>query len=110
MAVRQTRLEYTNKVGRGPKVSASEFMAKVKRLMKRRMVADGVIEPTSTRPKFDWQWSNDAGTIGGTVQANTRGEARALIKKELGRPITPGYIQIEKVIPNADSTGGARAA
>ena len=108
MAIRQTRLEYTNKIGRGPKVSVSEFMAKVKRLMKRRMAADGVLDKSDDRPRFDWQWSNDAGTVGGTVQANTRGEARAQIKKVLGGPIPPGYITIEKV--NADSTGSARAA
>ena len=108
MSIRQTRLEFNLSQTRlrGPKLTADEFMARVKRLMGRRMLADGVVEAKSS--EVDWNWCNAAGTIGGTVRANTKSEARALIKKQLAGPIPPGYLTIERA--DANSTGSVSAA
>jgi hypothetical protein len=112
MSIRQTRREFTQQMvrARAPKVSTFEFMARVKRLIKRRMVADGVIEPkTETKPSWEFYFRKDDGEYAqGKVGANTRGEARAAIKQLTGCKRLPADIIIEKV--NADSTGSARAA
>jgi hypothetical protein len=54
----------------------------LKRQMKRKMIADGVIvDPRNAPPKYQWEWQHD--DTNGVVDANTRGEARALIKKAM---------------------------
>jgi hypothetical protein len=109
MSIRQTRREYTGRVGGGPKLSVATFMAKVKRLMKRRMAAAGVLD--SPEPSATWEFyfrKDDGEYAQGRVGANTRGEARAAIKKLTGCKRLPTDIIIERA--NADSTGSARAA
>lgn len=64
-------------------------MAKVKRQIKRKAVADGVIVDPATRPpRFTWAWErhDSEKPVGGIVKANTRSEARSLIKSQLGIP------------------------
>jgi hypothetical protein len=110
MSIRQTRLEYTTERMariRAPKVSVAEFMARVKRLMARRMVADGVIESNEKQPA-DWYY--EANGQFGTIRAFTRGEARAAVKRELGVKQLPADLFLTKDVPHEDSTGSARAA
>ncbi|REJ65596.1 MAG: hypothetical protein DWQ31_16790 [Planctomycetota bacterium] len=81
------------------------------RQMKRQLVAAGKIEdPVNRPPKYEWRWQlgSDFGheAIHGIVQADTRSEARAFIKRELGIPKNrrlPMQITIEKVPPCEDS-------
>jgi len=58
-------------------------MARIKRQIKRKAVTDGVIvEPSKRPPRFEWLWA--LGDQCGSVRANTRSEARSLIKTVLG--------------------------
>ena len=62
-------------------------MAKVKRQIKRKAVADGVIvDPAKRPPRHTWAWECPDGLTGGIVKANTRSEARSLIKSRLSIP------------------------
>lgn len=86
---RMTRLQYNAmRPSSDRKQTLKEFMAMANREAKRRMIADGIIEdPSRKEPKFQFHWEatvTHVGSTGGIVKANTRGEARALIKKELG--------------------------
>jgi hypothetical protein len=101
---RSTQMQYVlSRPSTRPQMTRKEFLVKVQREMKRRMIADGVIEdPRTKRPKFDWHWSIGE-TTGGIVQANTRGEARAQIKHRLKLHRLPVGITIIKIAPNANS-------
>jgi hypothetical protein len=123
MSIRQTRLEYTGQRIRGPKLSVEAFMAKVKRLMARRMVSDGAVErktstvewyfkvkfrlPTNATYQDIIQKNNE---VCGFVKANTRSEARAEIKRVLGVKRLPAGIILFREVPNADSTRSTSAA
>lgn len=108
MSIRQTRREYTGRIGRGPRLTAIEFMARVKRLMARRMVSDGVVEQKPVTPRFTWYYEADARF--GHVSANTRGEARAAVKQQLGVKRLPANLFLTKDVPHEDSTTSAGAA
>lgn len=108
MSIRQTRFEHGLIVGRGARVTAVEFLAKVRRLMGRRMVADGVVEPMNVEPRFSWYYEADIGF--GHVQANTRSEARAAVKRKLGVKRLPADLFLTKDVPHEDSAGSTSAA
>lgn len=91
------------------KKTFQEALAMVKRQMKRQAIADGVIlDPRLNPPRFEWHWewpSHDGkyAVFGGKVFANTRSEARSLIKKELGlKKRLPTNIVLVKVDPDAN--------
>jgi hypothetical protein len=101
-----------------PKLTKRQILTKLQREVKRRMIADGVIEdPSQREPRFEWHWEYVDSVLGnlvhhggGVVKADTRSEARALIKEELGRTVPttfsnlkrlPHNISIVKVVPNA---------
>lgn len=88
--MRRTRREYLDSLPVHPrKVTFEEALAKVKRQIKRKAVADGLIVDPSTRPpRHTWAWEcrNGEGPVGGIVKADTRSEARSLIKSQLGIP------------------------
>lgn len=98
---RRTRLQQPVPI-RGVKLTTAEYMVKLRREVKRRLIADGLIsDPSKQPPKYEWHWK--LGERGGIVVANNGGEARGLIKKELGlKQRLPNHIQIVRVIPNAD--------
>lgn len=99
-------------------LSLKEAVAKVRRHMKRLAIADGhITDPAKLPPKWEWHWGiSERGAptaigVGGIVRANTKGEARALIKRELGckpKERLPHCIQIVRVKPNANPTRAIR--
>ena len=99
--MRQTRKQYHNRLAlRGKKIGFDEALARVKREIKRRAIADGVIEdPSQRKPRAEWNWCLE--DKDGTVFADTRSEARNLIKKALGVRKLPPDIIIVKVGPHA---------
>ena len=88
MNMRRTRREYLDSLPVHPrKVTFEEALAKVKRQIKRKAVADGVIvDPAKRPPRHTWAWECPDGLTGGIVKANTRSEARSLIKSRLSIP------------------------
>jgi hypothetical protein len=65
------------------KFTYEEVLGYLKRQMKRQMIADGlIVDPSKAPPKYLWNWYHE--DKNGEVTANTRGEARSLIKKALG--------------------------
>jgi hypothetical protein len=103
--MRRTRREYFDSLTFRPrKISFDEALAFVKRQIKRKAIADGVIyDPAQRPPRHKWAWQLSPGTIsatfnmkdgelhsvtenptGGIVDADTRSEARSLIKAKLG--------------------------
>ena len=84
--MRQTRRQYQDRLPlRSRKIGFEEALARVKREIKRRAVADGVIvDPIKRPPRHQWDWECLSRGNGGTVLADTRSEARSLIKSILG--------------------------
>ncbi len=67
------------------KVGFNEAMEMLKRQIKRKAVMDGLIaDPSKRPPRFDWDWQYESEK--GTVQADSRSDARGLIKQNLGIP------------------------
>ena len=95
--MRRTRLEYFDAIPRRPrKISYDEALAMVKRQIKRKAIADGVIEdPSQRKPRVEWNWCLE--DKDGTVFADTRSEARNLIKKALGVRKLPSDLIIVNV-------------
>lgn len=83
---RMTKMEHFQRFARRKpaekKITRLEAQAMLNTLVKRQAVAAGVIDPTKAR--FRWQWHCDGES--GYVEANTRSEARGLVKKALGVP------------------------
>lgn len=107
MSMRRTRIEYFESLPRRPrKIGFHEALATVKRQIKREAIADGVIlDPRLNPPRFEWHWELDGRN--GIVQANTRSEARGLIKKALGlKDRLPVHASIVKVDPDANCERG----
>ena len=107
--MRRTRIEYFESIPHRPrKVSYDEALAMVKRQIKRKAITDGVIlDPRNNPPRFEWHWELDGQS--GIVQANTRGEARGLIKQNVGltkKDRLPVHVTIVKVDPDADCPRG----
>jgi len=88
MNMRRTRRQYQDSLPVHPRiVTFEEALAKVKRQIKRKAVADGVIvDPSKRLPRHTWAWECPDGLAGGIVKANTQSEARSLIKSRLGIP------------------------
>jgi len=82
------------------KFTQTEIMGKIQREVKRRMVADGHIVDPAQRVKPEWHWAaklsaRDCYPRGGTVNADSRSEAKAAIKKQIGiKGRLPDYIVI----------------
>lgn len=105
--MRRTRVEYFESLPRRPrKIGYQEALAKVKREIKRKAIAGGVIlDPRLNPPRFEWHWELDGQT--GIVRANTRSEARGLVKKTLGlKERLPVHTAITKVDPDASCPKG----
>ncbi len=81
--MRQTRRQYRDRLPfRSRKIGFEEALARVKREIKRKAVADGVIvDPSKRPPRHEWWW--EFGRQNGVVQADTRSQARSLIKTKL---------------------------
>ena len=90
MNMRRTRREYQDSLPVHPhKFTFEEALAKVKRQIKRKAVADGlIVDPSKRLPRHTWAWEchDSEGPVGGIVKADTRSEARSLIKSKLGIP------------------------
>jgi hypothetical protein len=90
MNMRRTRRQYQDSLPVHPrKVTFEEALVKVKRQIKRKAVADGmIVDPSKRPPRHTWAWEchNGEGPVGGIVKADTRSEARSLIKAKLGIP------------------------
>lgn len=83
-----------------------EMAAGLFREVKRRLIASGQMsDPSLAPPKYDWHWCI-SGNRGGIVSANTKGEAKALIKEALGlrkKDTLPSVIKIVRVSPDANT-------
>ena len=88
--MRQTRREYHDSLPIRPrKFTFEDGLAMVQRQIKRKAVADGlIVDPAERPPRHQWAWQhhNNEGPVNGVVEANTRSEARSLIKTKLGIP------------------------
>jgi hypothetical protein len=79
---------------------------------RRKLIAEGKIEDPLTRPyryQFDWSY----GSISGVVFSDTTGEARALIKQNLGLPKKhrlPKEVKIIRSTNNGTTPGSTRTA
>lgn len=101
---RTTRLQRANaQPRRARKVLMPVFMDRLKRQMKRMMIADGrIANPATREPWFVWYWSlkmsaaRDHNTTGGTIYADTKSQAKAQIKRALGikKGRLPSYVNI----------------
>ena len=106
--MRQTRQQYQDRLPlRSRKIGFEEALARVEREIKRKAVADGVIvDPAQRPPRHQWQWECLSQGNGGTVRANTRSEARSLIKSKLGLrrkdrlPLDTTIIKVEEGKPS----------
>ena len=80
----------------------------VKRQIKRKAIADGVIlDPRNNPPRFEWHWELDGQS--GIVRGNTRSDARAIIKQTRGlkkKDRLPVHVTIVKVDPDANCERG----
>lgn len=109
MSMRRTRNQYLDSLPRRPrKVGFQEALEKVKRQIKREAIADGVIlDPKLNPPRYEWHWQSD--DRDGVVRANTRGEARGLIKQALGlrkKDRLPVTVAIVRIDPDAHCERG----
>ncbi len=67
------------------KTTKAERFKKFYREVKRKLIADGKIaDPSKREKKFQYHWTIGTRDEGGIVLADTTGEARGLIKKQLG--------------------------
>jgi len=108
--MRQTRRQYQERLPlRSRKIGFEAALAKVQREIKRKAVADCVIlDPSKRPPRFEWQW--EYGVQNGVVQADTRSQARSLIKTQLNlrkNQRLPFGISIVKGIP--DNSGSKQS-
>lgn len=82
------------------------------REIKKQLIAAGhLTDPATARPKYDYHWGIE-NRVGGVVQANTKGEARARIKTVLGlkkSDTLPAVIKIVRVIPSASASASVAA-
>lgn len=108
--MRQQRIEHIANHMRQPKPSKKARLAFLYREVKRRLIKDGKIDDPSKRPpKYQYHWTVGDRDQGGIVVANTMGEARGLIKKQIGikKGRLPQCIKIVRIIndssPSAES-------
>lgn len=84
-----------NKAKRRP-LNKQEMQRLVNRLVKRDALARGLIDPSKGKYRWQWHYNNASGE----VEANSRSEARSLIKRALGLPKRhrlPEGVQVFKV-------------
>jgi len=81
---RRTRSEFlASRPKRDRRVGFHEALAMVQRQIKRKAIADGVIvDPARRLPRNTWFWTLDGRS--GSVRADTRSQARSLVKDRLG--------------------------
>lgn len=109
--MRQQRAEHAAANFRTPKLSLADRRKRLFREIKRRLIADGRMENPALRPKkYQYHWTVGDRDQGGIVLADHAGEARGLIKKQIGitgskkgRRRLPACIKITR-IPNDAST------
>lgn len=86
------------KPGRPHKLTVSEVGEMLRREIKRRAVRGGHIEdPAQKLPKWEFHWKFR--DFGGMSRANTKAEAIALIKADMGVKKLPASIEIVRVEP-----------
>ncbi len=107
--MRQQRVEYVSAHTRNPVKSKKERLAFLFREVKRRLIKDGkIVDPSKNPPKYQYHWTVGDRDQGGIVVANTMGEARGLIKKQIGikRGRLPQCITIVRIINDSSSSPG----
>jgi hypothetical protein len=98
--MRRTRKEFLDSIPHRPrKTNFNEVLGLVKRQIKRKAIADGlIVDPATRPPRYQWAWEIpktatfnvedgkllSVNETSGIVEANTKGEARSLIKSQLG--------------------------
>jgi len=85
MSIRQQRADHVAANSRPAKLTRLDMRKRLFREVKRRLIADGRIEDTSKRAKkYQYHWTVGDRDQGGIVLADHAGEARGLIKKQIG--------------------------
>ncbi len=102
--MRRTRNQYFDSLPRRPRsISYRRALEIVKRQIKRKAIADGLIlDPRLTPPRYEWHWQCNDRT--GIVLANCRSDARGHIKRTLGlrkKDRLPVHAVLVKVDPDA---------
>lgn len=102
---RRTRKQYAERLARvhEPKHSFPEALEMLKREIKRRAVADGVIvDPSTDRPRYDWHYEvvslEHSIAASGVIEGGTKSEARAIVKRDLGLkrlPVGSTFIRVD---------------
>lgn len=90
-----------------PKLTTRDKFKRFYREVKRKLIADGkIVDPSKRAPKYQYHWTIGDRDQGGIVAANTTGEARGLIKKQIGikRGRLPQCIKIVRIPNDATSS------
>lgn len=110
MTIRRQRIEHIAGHMTSTKQTKKEKLAFLFREVKRRLIKDGKIDDPSKRPpKYQYHWTVGDRDQGGIVAANTMGEARGLIKKQIGikKGRLPQCIKIVRIINDSSSSADA---
>lgn len=81
MSRRSFQEYFDSRPQRPVRVTRAAVVTMMAKAVKRKLIADGRIPAEKPKKKFMYDL---IGLTGGTVYAHTRGEARALVKKDLG--------------------------
>jgi len=104
--MQRQRIEFVAEHTRPVKLTKRDKFKRFYREVRRRLIADGkIVDPSKNPPKWQYHWTVGDRDQGGIVCANTTGEARGLIKKQIGikKGRLPNCIKIVR-IPNDAST------
>ncbi len=83
--MKQTRWQYMTQLSQRMKrkIGFDEALEMLKRQIKRKAIADGlIVDPAKRPPRFSWAW--EFAGQSGIVEADSRSDARGLIKTKLG--------------------------
>lgn len=101
------RIEYMSEHVTPHRLTKAERFKKFYREVKRKLIADGKIADPRFRPKkYQYHWTVGDRDEGGIVLADHAGEARGLIKKQIGikRGRLPQCIKIVRIENDSSSS------
>jgi len=105
--MQRQRIEFIAAHATAPKLTKRDKFKRFYREVKRRLIADGkIVDPSKHPPKYQYHWTVGDRDQGGIVCANTTGEARGLIKKQIGikKGRLPQCIKIVRILNDASTS------